>query len=107
MAKCKEKEQRLQREVHQLPSEGEPVRQQENQRYGTDCRGGKLPKQLGRLERIWQAKWALEAEAKAAGEQDKISSRGDEHNSSRKRKVTLNISAEFGRRPGRRRRGNA
>jgi transposase len=73
----KEEEQRLQQEIHRLLNEAEAVDQQEDQQYGTDFQGEELPEQLARrqsrLERIRQAKRALEAEA--SGEEDRIGKR--------------------------------
>jgi transposase len=71
--RIKQEERRLKEEIDQLLSSAEAADQQEDQQYGTDCRGDELPQELARrqsrLARIQEAKKALEAEAKAAAEQ--------------------------------------
>jgi len=71
--RIKQEEKRLKEEIDQLLSSAEAADQQEDQQYGTDCRGDELPQELARrqsrLVRIQEAKKALEAEAKAAAEQ--------------------------------------
>ncbi|MFB0525672.1 MAG: IS1182 family transposase [Phycisphaerae bacterium] len=71
--RMKQEEKRLKEEIDQLLSKAESVDQQEDQQYGSDCRGDELPEELARrqsrLKRIQEAKKALEAEAKAAAEQ--------------------------------------
>jgi len=71
--RMKKEEKRLKEEIDQLLSKAESVDQQEDQQYGSDCRGDELPEELARrqsrLARIQEAKKALEAEVKAAAEQ--------------------------------------
>ena len=70
--RMKEKEAQLQGEVDELLRRAQEVDEEEDRRYGRD-RGDELPAELafreGRLERIREAMAALEAEARAAGEQ--------------------------------------
>jgi len=74
--RIKQEEKRLKEEIDQLLSLAEAADQQDDQRYGTDCRGDELPQELvrrqSRLKRIREAKKALEAEAKEAAEQAQI-----------------------------------
>jgi transposase len=71
--RMKQEEKRLKEEIGQLLNKAESVDQQEDQQYGSDCRGDELPEELARrqsrLKHIQEAKKALEAEAKAAAEQ--------------------------------------
>jgi len=71
--RIKQEEKRLKEEIDQLLSKAQALDEQEDQQYGTDCRGDQLPAELARrqsrLARIQEAKKALEAEAKAAAEQ--------------------------------------
>jgi transposase len=71
--RMKQEEERLKEEIDQLLSYAEAADQQEDQQYGTDCRGDELPQELARrqsrLQRIQEAKKALKAEAKEAAEQ--------------------------------------
>ena len=71
--RMKEKEAQLQGEVDELLRRAQEVDEEEDRRYGKDRRGDELPAELafreGRLERIREAMAALEAEARAAGEQ--------------------------------------
>jgi transposase len=74
--RMKEKERELREEVRRLLAEAERQDQAEDRRYGQDRTGEELPEELrrreSRLERIRQAKRALEEEArKKAQEQDK------------------------------------
>ena len=71
--RMKEKEAQLQGEVDELLRRAQEVDEEEDKRYGKDRRSDELPAELsfreGRLERIREAMAALEAEARAAGEQ--------------------------------------
>jgi transposase len=66
-------EERLKEEIKQLLEKAQAIDDQEDNEYGTDCRGDELPEELGRranrLKRIQEAKKALEAKAKAAAQQ--------------------------------------
>jgi hypothetical protein len=98
-SRMKKEEQRLQHKIHQLLSEAEAVDQQEDQQYVTDCRSRELPEQLVHqqscLELIWQAKGALETEAKDSVKQAKADSGSDKWPScGRKHTVILDIPAE-------------
>jgi len=65
-------EKRLTEEIKQLFEKAEAIDEQEDDKYGPDCRGDELPEELARresrLKRIQEAKKALEAKAKAAAE---------------------------------------
>jgi hypothetical protein len=80
----KQEEKRLKEEIHQLLSHAEAVDQQEDKEYGADRRGDELPRELARresrLQRIQQAKKALEVEAKAAAEQARKEREADSKN---------------------------
>lgn len=71
--RMKEKERQLASEVSALLRRAEEVDEEEDRRHGEGCRGDELPEELafreGRLEKIREAKAALEAEARAAAEQ--------------------------------------
>ena len=71
--RMKKEEQRLKEEIEQMLSKAETVDKREDEEYGSDCRGDELPEELARrqsrLERIQQAKKALEAEAREAAKQ--------------------------------------
>jgi transposase len=73
--RMKEEQERLQGEIQELLVQAEAVDGQEDQEHGADRRGDELPEELARrenrLKRIQQAKQALEAQAKAAAEQDR------------------------------------
>jgi len=66
--RMKEKEQELREEIRRLLTEADRQDEAEDQRYGKDRTGGELPEELrrreSRLERIRQAKRALEEEAR-------------------------------------------
>lgn len=72
--RMKEREAELEKEVTALLKEANRVDQSEDARYGRDASGDELPAELARrqsrLEKIRQAKKALEQEAKAAAERD-------------------------------------
>ena len=76
--RMKEKEEQLAAEVAELLRRAQEVDDEEDRRYGKDKRGDELPEELafreGRLEKIWEAMAALEAEAQAAAEAE-----GKEH----------------------------
>jgi transposase len=97
-------EERLTQEITELLEKAEVVDRQEDAEYGKDRRGDELPEELGRrqsrLQRIQEAKKALEAKAKAAADEiqqqreqedagkDKNSQRG------RKHKAVLEVPAD-------------
>jgi transposase len=97
-------EERLTQEITELLEKAEAVDRQEDAEYGKDRRGDELPEELGRrqsrLQRIQEAKKALEAKAKAAADEiqqqreqedagkDKNSQRG------RKHKAVLEVPAD-------------
>jgi transposase len=70
--RMKEREAQLEKEVSALLKEADRTDQSEDARYGRESSGDELPVELARrqsrLEKIRQAKKALEGEAKAAGE---------------------------------------
>ena len=70
--RMKEQEARLAAEVAELLRQAEEADDEEDHRYGKDKRGDELPAELafreGRLQKIREAKAALEAQAKAVGE---------------------------------------
>ena len=71
--RMKEEEVRLEAEVKELLKQAEETDNEEDKQYGKNKRGDELPEELafreGRLKKIREAKAALEAEAKAIGEQ--------------------------------------
>ena len=71
--RMKEREAQLEAEVAELLERAREVDDEEDRRYGKDKRGDELPEELafreGRLEKIREARAALEAEAQAAAEQ--------------------------------------
>jgi transposase len=71
--RMKEKERELRQEVRRLLSEADRQDQAEDRRYGKDRTGEELPEELrrreSRLERIRQAKRALEEEARREGQE--------------------------------------
>lgn len=71
--KMKEKETALQGEVERLLKEAQVVDEGEDRRYGQGKRGDELPQELAfrerRLQKIREAKAALEAEAQAQGKE--------------------------------------
>lgn len=71
--RMKEKERELRQEVQRLLSEADRQDQAEDRRYGKDRTGEELPHELrrreSRLERIRQAKRALEEEARREGQE--------------------------------------
>ena len=71
--RMKEEEVRLEAEVKELLKQAEETDNEEDRQYGKDKRGDELPGELAfresRLRKIREAKAALEAEAKANGEQ--------------------------------------
>ena len=79
--RLKEREDQLSAEVDELLRRAEEVDEEEDRRYGRDKRGDELPEELsfreGRLQKIREAKAALEAEAQAAAEQ--AEAEGKEH----------------------------
>jgi len=66
-------EQRLTEEITELLEKAEAIDRQEDAEYGKDRRGDELPEELARrqsrLQRIQEAKKALEAKAKAAAQE--------------------------------------
>lgn len=70
--RMKEEEARLENEVVELMMKAEAVDEEEDCRYGKDKRGDELPKELAfresRLKKIWEAREALEEEAKREAE---------------------------------------
>ncbi|MFN0063933.1 MAG: IS1182 family transposase [Myxococcaceae bacterium] len=72
--RMQKEETRLRERVKELLAAAESVDAEEDARYGKGMRGDELPEELrraeGRLERIREAKKALEAEAKKAAEKD-------------------------------------
>jgi transposase len=72
--RMKQREAELEKEVSALLKEADRADQSEDARYGRDASGDELPGELSRrqsrLEKIRQAKKALEEEAKAAAEAD-------------------------------------
>ena len=66
-------EKRLKEEIKQLLEKAQAIDDQEDNEYGTDCRGDELPEELGRrqsrLKRIQEAKKALEVKAKTVARQ--------------------------------------
>ena len=73
--RMKEEEKRLKKEIRDMLSRAEATDAQEDERYGGDCRGDELPEELARrktrLQKIREARKALETEAKAAAEEEK------------------------------------
>lgn len=73
--RMKEEEARLEAEIQDLLRKAAVVDEEEDRRYGKDKRGDELPKELafreGRLEKIREARAALEAEARAEAERAK------------------------------------
>jgi len=73
--RMKEEEERLEAEVRELLRRAAEVDEEEDRRYGKDKRGDELPQELayreGRLNKIREAKEALEAEAKREAEEAK------------------------------------
>lgn len=94
--RMKEEEKRLQKEIRDLLNRAEAKDAQEDERYGQDRRGDELPEELarreGRLEKIREARKALENEAKTAAEterkrrEEEDRKRGGEPPTGRKRK---------------------
>ena len=72
--RMKEEEARLEGEVMELLQRAQAVDAEEDHRYGKDKEGEELPKELtfreSRLKRIREARAALEAEARAEGEEE-------------------------------------
>jgi len=98
--RMKQEEKRLKEEIEQLLSKAEFVDRQEDQQYGSNCRGDELPEELARrqsrLARIQEAKKALEAEAKAAPQEaqkqrEEDSKNDDEPKGGRKPKAVSDI----------------
>ena len=83
-----EAERKLKEEVARLLAEAERVDAEEDERYGKGCRGDELPEELqrreSRLEKIREAKAALEAEARERAE--KKAAEAKERIKERKRK---------------------
>jgi hypothetical protein len=73
-ARMKETERRLRQEVRQLLEQAEAVDAEEDARYGRDRRGDELPAELARretrIQRIREAKRALEERARAEAENE-------------------------------------
>jgi transposase len=73
--RMKEEELRLRKEIRQLLSQAASADEAEDQAYGPDRRGDELPEALARresrLEKIRQARKALEAQAQAAAEEER------------------------------------
>jgi transposase len=101
--RMKQEEKRLKQEIDQLLSKAEAVDGEEDKQYGADHRGDELPKELARresrLQRIQQAKKALEAEAKAAAEQarkerEAVCNKDDKPKGGRRRKPVSDIPAD-------------
>ena len=78
--RMKEKERQLASEVAALLRRAEEADEEEDRQHGKDRCGDELPEELsfreGRLEKIREAKAALEAEARAAGEQAEAEGKG-------------------------------
>lgn len=94
-------ETRLAEEIEQLLAKAEAIDQQEDNEYGPDSRGDELPEELARresrLERIREAKRALEAKAQAAAQKQREqedSERDDTPQRSRKRKAPSEVPAD-------------
>lgn len=68
-----EAEKELEEEVKKLLAEAQRIDEEEDKLYGVDCRGDELPQELARretrLEKIKEAKAALEAEARRKAEE--------------------------------------
>jgi len=73
--RMKREEERLKGEIEGLLKRAEETDEEEDRRYGRDKRGDELPKELafreGRLEKIREARAALEAEAREEGDKGK------------------------------------
>jgi transposase len=73
--RMKEEEARLRKEIRELLLQAASADEAEDQAYGPDRRGDELPEALARresrLEKIQQARKALEAQAKAAAEEER------------------------------------
>jgi len=99
--RMKKEEARLKEEIEQILSKAQAVDEQEDEEYGSYCRGDELPEELARrqsrLERIQQAKKALEAEAREAAKQaqkqrqQQDDKSGDEPQRGRKPKVVSEV----------------
>jgi transposase len=96
-------EQRLSEEVKKLLAEAEQTDKDEDQRYGRNRRGDELPAELGRreerLQRIAEAKKALDVRARAEAEEkqkDKNSDKNDKPggNSRRERRAAMQPKAK-------------
>jgi transposase len=78
-------EQRLREEVKQLLAEAEQTDKDEDKRYGRNRRGDELPAELGRreerLQRIAEAKKALEARARTEAEEKQKERNSDKNGS--------------------------
>jgi transposase len=72
--RMKEEEERLRKEIGQLMSQAQATDAAEDQKYGPNRRGDELPEELARresrLEKIRQARQALEMQAKTAAEEE-------------------------------------
>jgi len=73
--RMKEEEKRLRKEIRDLLNRAEATDSEEDERYGRDRRGDELPAELSRrkdrLEKIREARKALEAKAKAAAQEER------------------------------------
>jgi transposase len=93
----------LKEEIKQLLEKSEAIDQQEDDKYGSDCRGDELPEELARresrLKRIQEAKKVLEAKAKAAAQEaqkqreQEDSKSGNKPQRGRKRKAVSEVPA--------------
>ena len=73
--RMKEEEKRLRKEIRELLSQAESTDAAEDKEYGNSQRGDELPEELGRresrLKKIREARKALEAQAKAAAQEER------------------------------------
>ncbi|MCP4900515.1 MAG: IS1182 family transposase [bacterium] len=73
--RMKEEEKRLRKEIRELLNRAEATDAEEDERYGRDRRGDELPEALSRrkdrLEKIREARKALENKAKAAAQEER------------------------------------
>ncbi|MGB9825053.1 MAG: transposase, partial [Desulfofundulus sp.] len=79
--RMKKKEAELEKEIEELIAAAEKTDQREDELYGKDKRGDELPKELAiresRLKKIWEAKAALEEEARREKEAKYSSKQND------------------------------
>jgi hypothetical protein len=99
-----QEEQRLTEEIQELFAKAQAIDQQEDEQYGPDRRGDELPEELARresrLQRIREAKRALEAKARAAAQEaqklreQEDSQDGDQSKRGRKCKAISEVPAD-------------